>query len=66
MCGSGFYVYNRTRNCSGRYHVVHREEFLTLKRLNWPVRLPAKAEGAVNCCAVKAGSAAWRKCIGLP
>lgn len=65
MCGSGFYVYNRPGNCAGHYHAVHREEFRTLKRLNWPVRLPTKAEGAVNCCAVKAGSPAWRKCTGL-
>jgi len=65
MCGSGFYVYNRTENGLEQYHAVHREEFQTLKKLNWPVRLPTKAEGAVYCCSAKAGSPAWRKCTTL-
>ena len=65
MCGSGFYVYNRTENGLERYHAVHQEEFRTLKQLNWPVRLPTKTEGAVYCCGAKAGSPAWRKCTGF-
>ena len=66
MCRSGFYVYNRTESGLEQYHAVHREEFRTLKQLNWPVRLPTEAEGAVNCCASKAGSTAWRKCMDFP
>ncbi|HAN04441.1 MAG TPA: hypothetical protein DCW72_05985 [Elusimicrobia bacterium] len=66
MCRSGFYVYDRTESGVRQYHAVHREEFRTLKQLNWPVRLPTKAEGAVNCCAAKPGTASWRKCVDLP
>lgn len=65
ICGSGFYVYTRPGNCVGQYHLVHREESRTLKRLNWPVKFPTKAEGAVDCCAVKKWSPAWRRCTGL-
>lgn len=66
MCRSGFYVYNRTESGLEQYHAVHREEFRTLKQLNWPVRLPTKAEGVVNCCAPNIGVASWRKCTDLP
>ncbi len=62
MCGSGFYVYSRPEGGVEQFHVVHRDEFRTLKQLDWPVKLPVKAEGAVNCCAAKAGSPAWQKC----
>jgi hypothetical protein len=65
MCRSGFHVYNRIEGGVERYHVVHREEFRTLKRLNWPVSLPTNANSSVNCCAAKAGDSAWRKCTDL-
>ncbi|MDT8287795.1 MAG: hypothetical protein RQ748_11855 [Elusimicrobiales bacterium] len=65
LCGGGFYVYNMPESGAEHYHAVHREEFRTLKELRWPVRLPAKAEGAVYCCSAKAGSPAWRKCAGF-
>lgn len=65
-CGSGFYVFNRVEGGTELYHAVHREEFRTLKKLDWPAMLPTKADRAVNCCAAKADSPDWRKCVDLP
>lgn len=65
MCGSGFYVFNRVEDGAEQYHAVHREEFRTLKKLDWPVKLPTKTDRAINCCAAKADSPDWRKCVDL-
>ena len=66
ICKSGFRVYNRTEDKKEQYHIVHKNEFIRLKGLNWPVYLPDKTNGAtIDCCAAKTGTRDYQKCTGF-